>query len=276
MPFQPFSKRAYKDLNEVDNWSPTDHFPGYKSNGSHAPTDKSEYIGRISLQAQNSRPDLRLLRDELQRQGTAETSSPGRVVVLEISKDGTEHQRLDGLTKLEDYWKPKSATPMSRMYILEDITAPYVEAFGSHFDLDPSFFAQHLRNSSYESSRDATDTSPLPSASRSTMSYCIWYPEMVVFPSGDLEVDDMETSYFCLSNLYRQISFLRGSVRGGSKVGTIMRKMSVFVRNLENEVWEGNFTDLPEKSQSLTLPLARTYDCGSACRIRDLCTTMHS
>ncbi|KAE9971449.1 hypothetical protein EG328_005554 [Venturia inaequalis] len=239
MPVQPLSKRAYKDLNEVDNWSPTNHFPGFKPNKSHIPTDHSEYIDRISLQAQNSRPDLRFLQDEFQRQRTAKTSSPSRLAVLEITKDETKHRELGGLHKLEEYWEREPQTSLSRLYMLEDITASYVGAFGSRFNLDPSFFARHLRNTSYESSRDAADTSPLPSASRSTQSYCIWYPETVVFSGEDLEVEEWETSYFCHCNLYRQISFVRGPGRGDSKVGTIMRKMSVFVKDLGADVWEG-------------------------------------
>jgi hypothetical protein len=61
---------------------------------------------------------------------------------------------------------------------------------------------------------------------------------MIVFPSQGLQVEEYEASRFCLSNLYRQTTFVRGPKHANSKVGTIMRKVSVGIRKLNDDVRE--------------------------------------
>jgi hypothetical protein len=60
--------------------------------------------------------------------------------VLEISNDSTKDRRIEGPSELHTYWK-EHRNPMALLYVPKDITATYVEVFDSHFDLDPSFFA---------------------------------------------------------------------------------------------------------------------------------------
>ncbi|TID18844.1 hypothetical protein E6O75_ATG05965 [Venturia nashicola] len=75
----------------------------------------------------------------------------------------------------------RTSAKNSRLFVLEDITPAYIDAFGLYFDLDPSFFLQHLRNTNWENSIHASDASSLPSTKKS-LTYCLWYPELLVFP----------------------------------------------------------------------------------------------
>ncbi|QDS77325.1 hypothetical protein FKW77_004877 [Venturia effusa] len=246
MAIQSLSQAALDEAEDEGSWSPTQYFPkNLDCNILQICNNNEPYLETIFLLADERRPDLRFLRDELKRQIEERTFHNSRMAVLEFS-NGTlvnagQPTWPDGPSKLREDWT-KEQNPRSRLYVLEDITAGYVEVLGTHFDLDPSFFAKHLRNTTWESSWDAADPSPLPSSNTNTgktATYCIWYPEMLIFPDEGTELDNHEVSYFCHTNLYRQISWVRGSKRNGWRVGTIMRKVSVAIKDLGDDVWEG-------------------------------------
>ena len=240
MAIQTPSKGLWKELHDVNSWSPTEFFPGFKSKATRPLGSKTGYIGQIFSRADNGRPDLKFLRDELGRQSTADVSAESRAAVFEFSNNTIAKGG-------QPVWinKPSDLPTSSRLYILEDITNTYMEAFGSHFNLDPSFFARHLRSTVFERSQEATESSPLPSFNDSSNTYCIWYPELVAFPSRALKLSDHDTSYFCRSNLYRKINFVREPKPASPKladamvVGTIMRKLSVVVNKLADNTVEG-------------------------------------
>ncbi|KAH7109048.1 hypothetical protein B0J11DRAFT_545267 [Dendryphion nanum] len=243
MPFRALSKRAWNDLQDVSNWSPTGFFPkDIRSDEQQPLRAGSPYLTKIFSWANCSRPDLRFLRDELQRQLTeGNVHNRSRATVIEFSNEGAGvgiPRPFQNPSDLHDYWQ-ENQTPLDRLYVLEDVTSGFVEEFGRHFSLDPSFFATHLRSTNWESSESYADSSKLPSSTHHTSAYSIWYPETLVFPAQNLQVEDHDDYYFCYSNLYRQISFVRGPKYRNSRVGQIMRKVSIFVKKLENNTQEG-------------------------------------
>lgn len=74
-----------------------------------------------------------------------------RVSVLEYPVDAgqqvtkvdftTSPELRDHLTRLED--KDSSATKL-RLIVVEDLSRDVIETLGSHYDVDPSFFREHL------------------------------------------------------------------------------------------------------------------------------------
>jgi hypothetical protein len=71
----------------------------------------------------------------------------GRITVLNISSERRFHEQaifqLDDLSKfLSDINNDKST---AHVLLVEDLTRASINALGSHFDLNPIFFANHLR-----------------------------------------------------------------------------------------------------------------------------------
>lgn len=67
-----------------------------------------------------------------------------RLAVLEFRETSVTDKLLKDAQDLREYWKTPDDTVKGRLYILEDLSVSYIEALGSHFNLDPSFFVTYL------------------------------------------------------------------------------------------------------------------------------------
>jgi len=65
---------------------------------------------------------------------------------------------------LQDFNPEES--PSQTLFVLEDLSTGWIEYFGSLLDIDPHFFANHLRSSEYEHNNNKTNAPALPSARR--------------------------------------------------------------------------------------------------------------
>lgn len=73
---------------------------------------------------------------------------PSRIKILEFASDTKINDvEIDKLPQLKSYWSnaPSSSTCQGRLYIVENISLPWISALGSHFDIDPRFFAEYLK-----------------------------------------------------------------------------------------------------------------------------------
>jgi hypothetical protein len=107
-----------------------------------------------------------------------------------------------------------SHTCRNRLYILEDISANYVELFGSQFSVEPSFWAQHLRTMDRETSKTAGGMSVLPSIKSLGASFSLIYPEHTIIDDTEEKFTEeprirRAKSLFADCNLYRKISLIR-------------------------------------------------------------------
>ena len=85
---------------------------------------------------------------------------PTRMKVLEFRDIGITTADITGLPDLDTYWSniengtPDSSTTeeeapippcKGRLYLVEDISLPFISSLGSHFNIDPRFFVEYLK-----------------------------------------------------------------------------------------------------------------------------------
>jgi hypothetical protein len=133
----------------TSKWSPTSLFPraGPLDRNTFPPHTPQPYLGLINRLSQKGHPDLNFLSSEFQRQKGGLHAERSRAAVLEYTTAGVPPKSVQFPTSkdLEMYLTEASRSSCNRLYILEDISANYVEAFGSRFSIEPSFWALHLR-----------------------------------------------------------------------------------------------------------------------------------
>jgi hypothetical protein len=115
-------------------------------------------------------------------------SEYGRAVVLELSGPNPHRvERKDFNTSqgLSTYLRRKMIPALRRVIILEGVARNYVEVLGSHFNIDPAFFANQKRPNSWDVIHDDTyfveRSANLPSLNDPRKSFMIRYPELRYF-----------------------------------------------------------------------------------------------
>ena len=147
-------------------------------------------------------PDLIFLRDFLGN--PRRLNSPGRAAVLEFRAGSVPVRKIfDNVDALEDYFKnTRGRSCGHRLYLLEDISLEYVEAFGSYFWMDPYLFASQQNFTHWTSTRhDHGFPSKLPSTRRPDPLYTLHYYETIKLAKRPLGAATMNT----FSNLTRRI-----------------------------------------------------------------------
>lgn len=238
--------KGTKDLESLlraDEWSPTSLFPQAR----RKPQPHGPYLKYIELLSKNSRPDLRYLWTELERQNWGCHAERSRVVVIEYSAGGSTpvHSRQKTFPtpqSLKDYLSGALKPTSRRLYIVEDISRDHVEVIGAEFSVEPSFWAQHLRTTDRETSKTATMVSALPSMKTLDASFSLIYPEFTVIdePADEFTEDPRirnAESLFADCNLYRRIDLIYpGEFYDG--VARISRRASYWSRTNPDGSWD--------------------------------------
>jgi hypothetical protein len=230
-----------------DEWSPTSLFPRAEplDRNTFPPHTPQPYLELINRLSQKGHPDLKFLSSELQRQKGGLHAERSRAAVLEYTTAGAPPKSVQFPTSkdLEVYLSATSRSSCNRLYILEDISANYVEAFGSRFSIEPSFWALHLRTTDRESSKTAGNVSALPSIRHLSASFSLIYPEHMIIDDPDAENTDeprirTATSLFADCNLYRRTVLHRpGEFYDG--VAVISRRASFWSKLNSSGSWDG-------------------------------------
>ncbi|KAF2245866.1 hypothetical protein BU26DRAFT_57681 [Trematosphaeria pertusa] len=87
-------------------------------------------------------PSLKLLRDLPEV-----PQHPTRIKILEFRGDGVDNVDFNKVAQLEAYWSATAAASTDckgRLYLVEDISLPYISSFGLRFNIDPRFFVEYL------------------------------------------------------------------------------------------------------------------------------------
>jgi len=127
-------------------------------------------------------------------------------------------------------------TTIARIFVVEDLDRDVVEVLGSCLDLDPTFFANHIRDSFLESETNIASCLQLPSVTQEAPFYTIDY-----FTALNLHqyTDDQ---WRCFSNLGRRVDIFQSSGTP-NRVAFVHRKFSVYVssqtRREGHEGWKG-------------------------------------
>ncbi|KFZ07572.1 hypothetical protein V501_06327 [Pseudogymnoascus sp. VKM F-4519 (FW-2642)] len=108
----------------------------------------------------------------------------GALTVLEFYEN-KRISRIDlkGSEMLKDYLISTSGeNPQRRLFLLEGVARNFVQVFGSHFGMDPDFFARQKRTRSWEVAHNGGKTPSLPSLKNPKRSFMIKYLELRYFP----------------------------------------------------------------------------------------------
>jgi len=123
-----------------------------------------------------------------------------------------------------------------RIFILENLNSDLIELFGSHFKLDPSFFAIQARSANWESApRGAGNTPQLLCSARASAWFSFRYYELRVLQNLDPDARElMELS------AERKISLTRPRRgKGNDGVGLVRQIASYWYQENINGGWDG-------------------------------------
>lgn len=124
------------------------------------------------------------------------------------------------------------AAVSGRIYLLENLSFSYMEVFGSHFKIDPSLFATHIRTANWEGHTAANNTPKLLSCRDSATSFTLRYNEARFFD----DVIGHGGRLFDV-NAGRQIDITPG-LKDFERIGVVRRCASFWSQRIENR-WYG-------------------------------------
>ena len=187
-------------------------------------------------------PDLYKLRDYLQRPYLRS----GRAAVLQFGSDrSSKVERFDfaDVSHLKTYLSlTEGSACKHRLYLLEDLSKPYVETFGAHFWMDPSLFAAHENSTHWTGS---SHSYALPRRLSSTEGhdalFTLRYYDVVKAPRNNIQ----EVKYKTVSNVQRKIEaedyFFGNEKHSKSKNYVIRRNASFWSRPRKDGGWDGQY-----------------------------------
>ena len=126
-----------------------------------------------------------------------------------------------------------------RLYLLEDLSGPFIEAFGAHFWMDPFLFAAQENSTHWTASKHSyTLPRRLSSSESCDPLFTLRYYEVVRVRKGD-GLPRFQTR----SNVHRKIEpgdyFLETEEESGSSVYVIRRNASFWSRARNDGGWDG-------------------------------------
>lgn len=168
-----------------------------------------------------------------------------RSVVLELKPDVTWSCRtFQSASEVKNHLRQIPSAPMQatnsrkRIYILEGLDPQYVEAYGSHFFMDPSFFVRHERNDLFNLKRSEFhihDPPPLPSLKHPENYFRVKYREIRQFGP---QLRDWRTTCALTGRHISAIGF-EGKL---DTAGSIARKFSFWSQKHADDGWDGMYS----------------------------------
>lgn len=202
------------------------------------------------------------------------TEHLSRVKVLEFSENSTVNNvDIYKLPQLDAYWSSTSSSGCKgRLYLVEDISLPWISALGIHFNLDPRFFAEYLKLdldrtqhllSGYHTMRR------LPSLRPTTNFATFVYHEIRTFDGNAPRREDYEI--LTHDNVARLVTTVDHHC--GRATGLIRRNMGVWWHSpsAEGDAWDAII--LVDPSVSSTFNLRRWTAEDTASWHTTTCTT---
>lgn len=197
------------------------------------------YFDRVE-DSQNQYPALTRLTDFRK----APAPYAPRLSVLEFSDCGVRDEPVKNVLELETYWSNQSSSGSAckgRLYVLEDLSAEYIEALGSHFNINPSFFVTHLYLPFFSKSDAAMMLERIPSRLISTQranstGFSLRYYELRRLKSHVKWDNAMTTT---AANVGRRVLSIHPEDE--CSYGVILRNSSFWVPPSEEGYWHGEF-----------------------------------
>jgi hypothetical protein len=148
----------------------------------------------------------------------------GKAMALELHQDSVQTPQPMDPEKLKEYLDERDATT-STLIVLEDIATDFVEILGLHLDVNPFFFAKHLRTTNWVRGVAKSEAMPPPSICDYSRSFSLQYPDLYVFDGP--ERDELRaTKVYSKGNVFRRIAFPGATKEAFDGVGVISRRIS--------------------------------------------------
>jgi hypothetical protein len=123
------------------------------------------------------------------------------------------------------------------LYIVEDLSADVIEELGAAFDIEPQFFAEHLRDVEWEHHDNKSNAMMLPSVRHSARYWTLHYLEPIALgeykPSKRTKLD---------MNVLRRIEFrtpYKDRIGGYKSIGLVHRVLSFWYKIYDGGFFEG-------------------------------------
>ena len=173
--------------------------------------------------------------------------------MLEFHKDGATHitfspcsskTDIEGLA-LKEYLSAQPANPTRRLYMLEDLSEPYIELFGSYLGVDAQVFAAQIQDGHWGEDEQMGHPPQLLAANDHEKSFTLRYYETRVLDSPPL--DPVPSMVRTAANVSRNVIFQHEVTKGDKNhvwcdgpVATILRNGSFWCRMEGDGGWNGS------------------------------------
>jgi hypothetical protein len=162
--------------------------------------------------------------------------------VLEFRAAGVSDRIIADVKELEHYWACQAESGgdcRGRLYVLEDLSATYIEALGGRFGIDPLLFATHLYAPVWNKAEGDRVSQGLHSRLISTRRldptiYSLRYYEVPHFTQTPMGWNRQK---FTCANVSRRI--LTVDPEYGDIYGFILRSASFWVPTATSHCWDG-------------------------------------
>ena len=165
----------------------------------------------------------------------------GRAAVLQFGSGRiTRVEDFRDVDHLKTYFSHTASSACKhRLYLLEDLSRPFIEAFGAHFWMDPFLFAAHENSTHWTASRhDYTLTRRLSPSKDCDPLFTLRYYEIRV-PKGGFRPGGLKT----LSNVDRKMEpgdyFFGKREDSRPSIYVIRRNASFWSRARKDGGWDG-------------------------------------
>jgi hypothetical protein len=169
-----------------------------------------------------------------------------RVAVLEFRPTHVTDLMFTDPKELEEYWAdlpvPSCDPCKGRLYLLEDLSAAYIEEFGNKFHIDPSLFVEYLR---FDPDRNQNflhgyhTMRRLPSMQQRSAHSTMVYHEVRLFPSNGPRNEEFEI--LTRDNVPRLVTTIDHH-QHGKFTGLVRRNFSFWLQRAKkdtDEPWNG-------------------------------------
>jgi hypothetical protein len=205
---------------------------------------KGSYQLKIEELSEVAYPNLRYLRDFMEDEPKWQPPNRGQPIctILEFSADSRQliqtphnHPDFDRIARKLD----PERTPSQTLFILEDLSTDWIEYLGSLLNIDPHFFANHLRSSEYEHTNNKTNAPVLPSARRCRNFTVLSYFKPIILESpGELYKTEIR-DFNVLRRMTLRHMKNRNSDRDEITIGLATRMVCYWYRIYSNDSWVG-------------------------------------
>jgi hypothetical protein len=206
--------------------------------------EKSTYLNLVQSLAHRF-PSLVHLTSFVERQ-LRQPVFPVCAAVLEFRDDEVRKINFDdkdgesGYEKLQVYLSSSSSDCQHRLYLLEDLDAPFVELLGAYLNIDGTVFASQIRDTHYSGEWKSGHQPKLPSFHDPNKSFTLRYYEARYF--DDCNISELSSAVRTMGNIQRQVTFGIGKSRHYTgHVGLIRRNTSFWSRVEGDGSWNGSY-----------------------------------